>query len=385
MKKPTLASVLLGCATVASVVALIVVCILKDNKISDLKGQLGGESSAILEEEQAKKNKEIQELTQQVESLNSEVSEKENTIENLQAKIEDLENQIAETGGSDKSALIQKKKELEANKSVLESNIATLKAQINTLNETIAAKKSTYLVVYIDDSGVARRENVSKNGNVANVPTPTARTGYDVEWSRNGSNITEDTIIVANYTIKTYNITYILGRPHDSFYSLCGAQQYGEDNTISILGISYIMDFSANTVTSVYEPMLENQVVSYDIVNNQFTIDNVTYTINRDFKVVYAVVGDNAVIAKPEFYNLPTTINYGETLVMGFFAHDYVNYVKRDGTIGNEFGRREPYTWVVFGADSVAYDTSYPDETTKTYVQTTNDLLIFVEYQREPS
>lgn len=176
---------------------------------------------------------------------------------------------------------------------------------------------------------------------------------------------------------ETYTITYILARPFDNGSTSCIALPYDEDGIIMINDISYTINFDAGFVYQT-----DDISIKYAIVNNHFMMSDHDYTINREHRVAYAGVGDNSVIAKPSFYDLPTTIQSGETIDMKFDASNYVERVNPDGTVAEygEEGSRDASNWVIYGADSITYDTLYLDADTSIYVQASGDLIFFVAY-----
>ncbi len=68
-----------------------------------------------------------------------------------------------------------------------------------------------YIVTFFDTDGTVLKEITVDSGAAAIPPNEPSKTGYDfIGWDKEYTNITQDTSITAQYTIKTYTVTFIM-------------------------------------------------------------------------------------------------------------------------------------------------------------------------------
>ncbi|MBR3953364.1 MAG: InlB B-repeat-containing protein [Oscillospiraceae bacterium] len=80
-------------------------------------------------------------------------------------------------------------------------------------------EKQEFTVTFMVEGKIVETRTVTTGGNVT-LPSIPEKAGKNGEWNHDGKNITEDTIITAMYTPKTYEVEFIAGKDTVSFQEI---------------------------------------------------------------------------------------------------------------------------------------------------------------------
>ncbi len=152
----------------------------------------------------------------------------------------------------------------------LNEKIANMERIIEEQNALLDANTTHFVVTYVAGGTLIDKIVVEKGENVTTIPQIPQKQGYLADWSENGESINENKLIYAIYTPINYEINYDFTIHQEIPFRFA---------TFNLNDTQHTIDFLKKSVTFTNE---------CEIVDEKFTIKDVTYTLDTENMCVRA-------------------------------------------------------------------------------------------------